>query len=87
MDRSWLDSSHKCDMPDIGSASDNKLSVSGTITIHLRMIEEGTPVSLDFVSELVVPVLFGTTYNDRFTKSIHSAERGEVFFHFSPVSI
>lgn len=33
----WLDSFHQRDVPEIRSASDNSSSVSGTITLHLRI--------------------------------------------------
>lgn len=47
---SWRDSICQCDMPDICSASDTKLKVSGTITLHRRMGESRICVNFGVVN-------------------------------------
>lgn len=66
-------------MPDICSASNNKLNVSRAITTHLHRMKERSRVCLDFVSEIVVSVLLGTTHNDTFIKLIHTTKQEVVF--------
>lgn len=57
------------------SASDGKLKVSVTITIHLRTDESGTCVNFYAVNEMVFSGILKTTYIDRFIKSIHPAKK------------
>lgn len=53
--------------------------------LHLRMGESRTRANFGIASELVVPILLGTTYIDRFIRSIHPAERKIVPYHYPPV--
>lgn len=63
------------DMQDICSTFNTMSKVSGTINHHFRMCESRTRVKLGVDPELVVPVLFSTTYVDKIIKSIHLTER------------
>lgn len=87
LDRRGLDGILLCDMRDIRSAFSTKLAVCGTITVYFCMGESRTRVSLGILGESVVPVLFRTTYIDRFIKSTHGAERTIVLHHSAPTHI
>lgn len=87
LDPSSRESIRKCDMPNIRSVSDTKLKVSVAITLHLHMAESCTPVTLAVVNELIVLPLLGTTYIDRFIKSINPTERKFVPRHSPPVQM
>lgn len=75
LEPTWLDSVRQHDMPEIQSASNTKLTVSVTITVHLRMSESRTLVAFTVVEKLAVPVLLWITFINRFKKSVHQAER------------
>lgn len=62
-------------MPDTRKAYDNKLEVSATIPVQLRLDESRTSVSFGVVSNVVVSVLLGTSSLDRIIKPIHPAEK------------
>lgn len=83
LDLFWLDSVRQGDMPGIRSASGNKLKVSRTINLHLRMCELLTRVNFGAVNKLVVPVLLRKTYINRFIKLMYPAKRKTVP-HYSP---
>lgn len=72
------------DMQDICGASDTKLNVSGTTTLHLCMGESYTCVNFCVMIELVVPVKPGLMYIDRFMKWIHPLESKIVPHHTPP---
>lgn len=80
----WLDSISKRNMPDIRSASDTELGVSGTITLHLCMGVWRTRVSLSVVKDLVVSVFIVAMYIDGFIELIHPPERTMVSYHYPP---
>lgn len=63
----------------------HKVKVCGTITIHLVMCESRTSVNFVVLNELIVPVLIGTAYIDRFIKLLPLLERKIVPHHFPPV--
>lgn len=85
--RRWLDSIRQRSMPEVCSAPGTKLKESGTITSHLRMGESRSRVNFGLVFELVLPLLLGMTYIDRFIKSIYPAERKIVSHYSLPVLI
>lgn len=74
-------------MPEICSAIDNGLEMSGTITEHLHMSKSRTRVNVSAISELVVSVLLGMTNIDRCIKSIHPAKRKIVLCYSPPLPI
>lgn len=82
LDPGWLDSIHQTDMPDIASASNTKLKMSGNMTHDLHMTESRTRVSLGVIGELFIPVLSWKTCIDGFVKPIHRAERKSVSYRF-----
>lgn len=84
---SWLESIHQRNMTDRRSASDKKLEIFWTITIHICMSESRSRVNFGVIDELIVPVLSGTTYIDWFVKSIHLAERKIMLHHYPSVPI
>lgn len=61
-------------MPDIRSVSSTEIAVCGTIAVYFCLGESRNHVSFGVVSKLVVPVLFGTIYIDRFLKSTYAAK-------------
>lgn len=65
------------------SASDTKMKVSGTVTVHLHMGESHRHVNLRVVNELDFTVLLEAMFIDRFIKSIHPVER-KIITHQSP---
>lgn len=87
LDQNWLDNIRQRDMLEIRNASNTKLVVFGTFPLHLCMGESRTLVTLDVVEKLAVPVLFGTTFIDKFIKSIHADERKINLHHSAPVPI
>lgn len=87
LDPALQDSIRQRDMPDIRSASNRKRNASQTITPHLPMAESRTRINFGVVNELVMPVLPGTTFIDKFIRSIHPVKRKIVAHHSSAVSI
>lgn len=74
-------------MPEIRSAFNANLAASGTITLSLRTGESRARVTLSVVDKLAALVLFGTTFIDRFIRSINPTERKIAPHHCPPVSI
>lgn len=71
LDPGWVQNIHQRDVPEIRSASDTRLSVLGTITLHLRMGESRTCVMVGVVEKLAVPMLLRKTIIDRFIKQVN----------------
>lgn len=67
LDRSFLHSIYLRDMLDIPSKSVTKLKARETITLHPCMCESRTRINYGTVNELVVAILLGTDYIDRFS--------------------
>lgn len=65
-DQIWLVNIRQRDLPEIRSAPDTKLVVSGIITIKLRMGISCTRVTFGVVDRLSVLVLLGTNLIDKF---------------------
>lgn len=70
-------------MPEMRSASNTELTVTGTITIPPRMDETRKQMKLGVVDKLAVLISLGMTSADKATKSIHPAE-GKIIPHHSP---
>lgn len=70
-------------MSEIQSASDTRLVVSGTVTLHLCIGESHTWVLFCVLDKPVVPVLLRTTFMEKFMKYIHPVER-KIMLHLSP---
>lgn len=51
------------------------------------MGEASTCVTLGVVDELVVPIMLGSTFVDRFSKSIHTAEKKILLYQSLPPTI
>lgn len=83
---SW-DSIRERDIPEARRASGTKLTVSGSITSHLRIGELHTDVILDVVDELAVAVLLVTTFLDFYISSFHPMGTKLVPYHFMAVPI
>lgn len=86
-DRSWLDSNRQRHLLDIHGASETKLLVSGTITVHLCLSESRTRISFSDVNKLVVTFFLGMTNIDRIIESIHAAETKVLPYQFPQVPI
>lgn len=56
LEPSWLSNIRQCTLPVIQSAADNKLKLSGTITLQLRTDTSCVPVTFDVIKGLGVPV-------------------------------
>lgn len=61
-DTSRQDSFRKRDMPDIRSASDTSVRMSGTKTLHLCIGQSPIRDNVDVLNELFLSMLLGTTY-------------------------
>lgn len=75
LDPSWLEIIRQRDVWDIRSTSATRLKVSLTITVHLRIREASTRLSIGILNKLVNTVLLRTTHVDRLIKLIHPAKR------------
>lgn len=87
LEASWLDSIHQLNMPEMCSAFDTKLFLSGTITLHLMICESRTLVTFGVVDKLALPVLLGMTFIDRYIRSVYPAEKRTVSYHYPSVPI
>lgn len=58
--QTWMNYIHDREMPEVGGASDTKLVMSGTVTLHLRMVESRTWLTFCVADKLIVPVLLET---------------------------
>lgn len=67
------------DMPDICCALDTRLKESETKALHLRMGEPRSRVNFGVIGGLIVSILLGETYMDRFITSIHPTDKKIVF--------
>lgn len=62
-----------------------RVSLVGTISIHLRMGDSTVRVVIGIVCYLAVPVLLGTTFNDGFLKGFVYTERKIVRYNSEQV--
>lgn len=85
--QSGLDTFRRVDMSEIWSTSDTKRIASGTITLHIRMIESRTLMIFGVEDKLALLALLGATVVDSFIKSIHQAKKKTVPFYSRPVPI
>lgn len=83
LSQSWLDNIGQTDKPEIRSATDRILVAFGNTTHHLCIGESRYQATFGMVDKLALPVLLQTTFIDKFTKTIHPAER-EIVPHQSP---
>lgn len=83
----WLTIVHQSDMLEIQSASNTKLDIFGTFTLHLPTGKSRTRVRVGVVVKLAVLVLLENTFFDRFVCSIHLDDRKFFQEHSPPVSI
>lgn len=87
LEQNCLDIIRHSDLSEIRSASNTIIIVSGTITTHLRIDGSRTLLTFDVVDRLALPVLLGTTFIDKYIKSIYPAVRKLFRYHFLPVPI
>lgn len=73
--------------PDVKSTTSESVRVLDIITLHVRMGDGGVRVDFGVVRNLVVNVLLGTNFIDRFAKDIFKVGRKVVFYNFKPAQI
>lgn len=56
LDQTWLNNIRHCLIPEARCASETKLIVSGTISLHLCMGESHVRVTCDVVDKRAIPV-------------------------------
>lgn len=87
LDTTLLDDIRQRAIPEIQSASNSKLTVSGSIVLHLWIEASRHKATFYTVETSVVRILLGTTFTKKCITSINSAEKKTVLHHSLPVSI
>lgn len=74
-------------MPEIHSASNTRLKISGTVTLHRRTGEYRTSIIFGLVDKPVVLVFLRAKFIDNLVKYIYSMKEIMISYHSSQVLI